>query len=76
MTKITPNHPAMPTPQYINYLAIDLLERAGNTCPTQQEIDSMESVIKENLKKHGHIEEAKVAPKFDKAIELSQKNDS
>ena len=31
--------------QYINYLAIDLLEMLGNDCPTQEEIDIAESFI-------------------------------
>ena len=31
--------------QYLNYLAIELLERLGNTKPSQQQIDLMESLI-------------------------------
>lgn len=33
--------------QYINYLAIDLLDRFGNAAPTQAQIDQMESLIAE-----------------------------
>lgn len=38
--------------QYINYLSIDLLEKMGNDCPTQNEIDFMESMIKLGMKKY------------------------
>lgn len=34
-----------PTAQYVNYLAIDLLEKLGNIEPAQQQIDLMESLI-------------------------------
>ncbi len=34
-----------PKTQYVNYLAIELLERLGNSEPTQQQIDLMESLI-------------------------------
>ncbi len=32
-------------PDIINYTAIDLLERAGNIQPTQQQIDEVEALI-------------------------------
>lgn len=34
-----------PTAQYVNYLAIDLLEILGNKQPDQQQIDLMENLI-------------------------------
>lgn len=47
-----PKYRAMQINQYVNYLAIDLLEKVGNDCPTQDEIDFMESMIKLGIKKY------------------------
>lgn len=53
--------------QYINYLAIDILEKIGNQCPSQAEIDLIESKISLGIKKYKNS--VRVSP--DKSIAKS-----
>lgn len=40
--------------QYLNYLAIDILEKIGNTDPTQAEIDLVEYLLVRLSRRYKH----------------------
>ncbi len=53
--KKAPKPATMKKSQYVNYLAIQLLEEMGNDYPSQQEIDLVESLVARYWNKAGNV---------------------